>query len=100
MKRICVIGLACSLVAIPAMAQTSQKTRIQGNTEINATTNNMTAVATGQNTVAKNRVGVIQGDKKGDTRINVAAGNVVTVSGGRNKKACTNIGVIGKNECN
>jgi len=99
MKRICSIGLVFSLVAIPAMAQTSQKTRIQGNTEINATTNNMTAVATGQNTVAKNRVGVIQGDKKGDTRINVAAGNVVTVAGGRNKKACTNIGGIVSNEC-
>jgi len=72
----------------------SQKTKIQGNTEINVTTNNTTAIATGENNVAKNRIGVIQGNKKGNTKINVNAANVTTVVGGRNKKACTNIGVI------
>jgi hypothetical protein len=85
-----------------ALAQTSQRggtTRIQGNTEINASTKNMTAVAVGEGNVAKNRVGVVQGDKRGDTRVNVAAGNITTIAVGRNKKACTNIGGIVSDEC-
>lgn len=80
------------------LGQPSQ-TRIQGNTEINVSSKNMTAVATGQNTVAKNRVGVVQGDKKGNTRVNVSATNVTTVVGGRNKRACTNIGSIVNDGC-
>lgn len=91
--------IGASLISAFALAQTSQRTRIQGNTEINATTKNMTAIATGENTVAKNRVGVIQGEKRGDTRINVVTGNVTTITGGRNKKACTNIGGIVSDEC-
>lgn len=85
-----------------ATAQTSQRggtTRIQGNTEINASTKNMTAVAAGEGNVAKNRVGVVQGDKRGDIKINVAAGNITTIAVGRNKKACTNIGGIVSDEC-
>jgi hypothetical protein len=81
------------------LAQNSQRTKIQGNTEINATTNNMTAVAAGEGNVAKNRVGVVQGDQKGNTKINVAAGNVTTVAIGRNRKACTNIGGKVSDEC-
>lgn len=99
MNKSLAVALVLCFAAGSGWAQTSQRTRIQGNTEINAHTNNMTAVATGRDTVAKNRVGVIQGEKKGDTRISVAAGNVVTVAGGRNKKACTNIGGIVSNEC-
>ena len=74
-------------------------TRIQGNTEINVSTENTTAIATGENNVAKNRIGVIKGNKKGDTKINVSAANVTTVVSGRNKKACTNIGSIVSDEC-
>lgn len=77
-----------------ALAQVSQRTKIQGNTEINVSTDNTTAVAIGQNNVAKNRIGVVQGDKKGNTKINVSAGNVTTVVSGRNKKAVTNIGGV------
>lgn len=99
MSRILVAGLLMVIAAGPAAAQTSQRTHIQGNTEINATTKNMTAVASGRDTVAKNRVGVVQGDKTGNTRISVAAGNVVTIASGRGKKACTNIGGIVSNEC-
>ncbi|HJW25676.1 MAG TPA: hypothetical protein VJ576_12325 [Rhodocyclaceae bacterium] len=99
MNRTFILTMALALAAGSAWAQTSQRTRIQGNTEINANTNNMTAVATGRDTVAKNRVGVIQGDKRGDTRISVSAGNVVTIAGGRGKKACTNIGGVVSNEC-
>ncbi|MCK9388203.1 MAG: hypothetical protein M0Q22_07395 [Sulfuritalea sp.] len=92
-------GLALVAVATGAMAQRSQTTNIKGNTEITARTENTTAVAVGENNVAKNRVGVIQGNKKGDTKISVSATNVTTVVGGRNKKACTNIGAIVKDEC-
>lgn len=89
-----------ALVLSPALVQAQAKsTRIQGNTEINVNTNNTTAVATGENNVAKNRIGVIKGDKKGDTKINVNAANVTTVVSGRNKKACTNIGSIVSDEC-
>ena len=92
------VTAALALLAASVLAQTSQ-TRIKGNTEINVRTENTTAVAVGENNVAKNRVGVIQGDKKGDTKISVSATNVTTVVGGRNKKACTNIGAIVKDEC-
>ena len=94
---VCLVALG--MVSAVAEAQVSQRTKIQGNTEINVSTENTTAVATGQNNVAKNRIGVVQGDKKGDTKINVNAANVTTVVGGRNKKACTNIGGIVSDEC-
>jgi PBP1b-binding outer membrane lipoprotein LpoB len=100
MKKIVGLGLVLLFAANSVWAQTSQRTtRIQGNTEINAHTNNMTAVAAGRDTVAKNRVGVVQGDKRGDTKISVSASNVVTVVGGRGKRACTNIGGIVSDEC-
>jgi len=99
MNKFSLFILTGSLVVTSAFAQNSQRTKIQGNTEINATTNNMTAIAVGSGNVAKNRVGVIQGDKRGDTRVNVAAGNVTTIAGGRNHKACTNIGGVVSNEC-
>jgi hypothetical protein len=72
---------------------------VQGNTEINVQSNNVTAIATGENNVARNRIGVIKGDKKGDMKITVNASNVTTVVGGRNKKACTNIGGVVSDEC-
>lgn len=92
-----IAGLALVAIAAGAMAQKSQ-TNIKGNTEINVSTQNTTAVAVGENVVAKNRVGVIQGDKKGDTKISVSATNVTNVVAGRNKKACVNIGAIVKND--
>ncbi len=99
MPRMLLICLVTLLASFPAAAQNSQRTNIKGNTEINATTKNMTAVAAGEGNVAKNRVGVVQGEKRGDTKINVVAGNVTTIAVGRNKKACTNIGGIVSDEC-
>ena len=93
------LSLSLSGIGGVAWAQTSQRTRIQGNTEINATTENMTAIATGENNVAKNRVGVVQGEQRGNTRINVVTKNITTITSGRNKKACTNIGGIVSDEC-
>ncbi|MDD5176409.1 MAG: hypothetical protein PHQ05_08325 [Sterolibacterium sp.] len=97
-SRIIFISVALILTSSYASAQ-QRGTRIQGNTEINVNTENTTAIATGENNVARNRVGVIKGNKKGDTKINVNAANVTTVVGGRNKKACTNIGSIVSDEC-
>lgn len=104
LRRVLGSGLAALLAAncVAAFGQASQRggtTQIRGNTEINVRTENMTAIATGENSVAKNRVGVVQGQKKGNTKISVEAANVTTVVGGRNKKACTNIGSIVSEEC-
>lgn len=90
----------CILHASVAHAQTSQRpTQIKGNNEINVNTNNTTAIASGENNVARNRIGVIQENKSGNTKISVNAANVTTVASGRNKKACTNIGGIVSDEC-
>lgn len=95
-----------ALLALPllacfgiAFAQTSQNTRIQGKTEINVSTKNTTAIAKGEGNVARNRIGVVQGNKKGDTKITVNAADVTTAVSGRNRKACTNIGGIVSDEC-
>lgn len=102
--RFLILTVAFSIAALPvtSMAQVRQEptTRIQGNTEINVQATDVTAIATGSNNVAKNRIGVIKGDKKGDTKITVNAAKVTTVVGGRNKKACTNIGGIVSDDCN
>lgn len=92
--------LASMTTLATAQVRQGPATRIQGNTEINVQTTDVTAVATGENNVAKNRIGVIKGDKKGDTKITVNAAKVTTIVGGRNKKACTNIGGIVSDECN
>jgi len=100
MKNQWVVGIVLVLVSATAAAQTSQsRTNIKGNTEINVSTQNTTAIATGENNVARNRIGVIKGNKRGNTRITVNAGNVTTIAGGRNKKACTNIGGVVSDEC-
>lgn len=87
------------LASSSVIAQVNQRTQINGNTEINVMTNNMTAIATGEKTVAKNKVGVLEGKHRGNTRINVVTKDIITISGGRNKKACTNIGGIISDEC-
>lgn len=88
--------------ASSALSQNSQRgatTQIRGNTEINVSTKNMTAVAVGENNVVKNRVGVVQGAKQGDTKISASVGNVTNVVGGRNRKSCVNIGSVVSDEC-
>ena len=93
------LALALSVCVGTAYAQASQRTRVHGNTEIDVSTQNTTAVASGEGNVARNRIGVVQGNKKGNTKITVNAANVTTVVSGRNKKACTNIGGVVSDEC-
>lgn len=99
LKNIMLLAFALPVCIGVAHAQTSQSTRVQGNTEINVSTQDTTAVAKGENNVARNRIGVVQGGKKGNTKITVNAAKVTTVVSGRNKKACTNIGGIVSDEC-
>jgi hypothetical protein len=91
--------VALQLAAGLAYAQTSKRTSIQGNTEINVSTKNTTAVASGKNNVARNRIGVVKGKKVGNTKITVNVENVTTIVSGSNKKACTNIGGVVSDEC-
>lgn len=93
------VPLVLLLAAPVAFGQSAQRAQIKGNTEINVTANNMTAVATGSNNVAKNRVGVVQGSKTGDTKISAHVNSVTNVVGGRNRKSCVNIGSIVSEEC-
>lgn len=82
-----------------AQVSGSHRVNVQGNTDITASSRDMTAVAVGSGNVAKNRVGVINKDTKGNTRIIAATSNVTTVAIGRNRKACTNIGSIVDENC-
>lgn len=93
------LQLSCLLTFVGAMAAESTPTKITGNTTINATSTNMTAIASGSGNVAKNRVGVVTGVNKGNIKITASATNVTTISSGRNKKACTNIGSVVSDEC-
>ena len=94
-----VLVASCLCVTSGAWAQNSQRTKITGNTGINVSTDNTTAIATGTGNVAKNRIGVVQGNIQGNTHVSVNAANVTTIVGGRNKKACTNIGSIVNDDC-
>lgn len=88
--------------ATGALAQATQRgaeTQIRGNTEINVSTKNMTAVAVGEGNVARNRVGVVQGAQRGDIKISADVGNITNVVSGRNRKSCVNIGSIVNEEC-
>lgn len=93
------LAIVLQMCVSAAYAQVSQNARVQGNTEINVSTQETTAVAKGENNVARNRIGVVQGEKRGNTKITVNASKVTTSVSGRNKKACTNIGGIVSDEC-
>jgi hypothetical protein len=91
--------LVLGISTAAAQAQRSGATTIKGNTDINVSASNMTAVAAGSGNVARNRVGVIQGDKQGNTKITAHVGNVTNVAAGHNRKSCINIGSVVSNEC-
>jgi len=99
-KYICITLMSCS-ISFCAWSQSSQKvpTKIQGNIEISAHSENTTAIATGTDSVAKNKIGTVEGQHKGNTKISVSAKNVTTVSSGRDRKACTTIGGVTNENC-
>lgn len=102
MRKLLIITALSSLSAF-AFAQTSQVTtggvNIKGNTNINAAAGSQTAVATGEDNVAKNTVGAIKGGTniQGTTNINAVAGQQTAVATGKGNKAENVVGQIGGN---
>ncbi len=109
MNKRLVLGLGLTLATGVAFAQPSggvkaQSTnapnavQIQGNTKINASAKNTSAVASGKGNTAKNTVGGIKGNTQiqGNTKINASAKNTSAVAKGKGNKAENAVGVIGK----
>ncbi len=70
---------------------------IQGNTEIKAKQENVTAVAVGQGNTAKNTAGAIKGGTniQGNTKIKAEQKNATAVAVGKGNTAANEAGVIG-----
>lgn len=98
-RKVLAVTLMCLNTAVLAQVGSGHKVNVQGNTEIQASARDMTAVSVGSGNVARNRVGVINQSVKGNTKISAAAQNVSTVAIGRNRKACTNIGSVVSDDC-
>jgi hypothetical protein len=112
MKFKLLLVAAVSVASLSAFGQASQANKngamgspnakgvqIQGNTDISAATSNTSAVATGENNVAKNTAGAIKGGTQiqGNTKISGSqAGSAANVSG-KNNKSTNEAGVIGGN---
>ena len=109
-KSTLVIALASAILSSAAFGQAAQKgpsgamsspnaqgVQIQGNTNINAATQNVTAVAAGQGNEAKNTTGAIKGGTQiqGNTNINAKQTGAAAVAVGKNNKAANEAGVIG-----
>ena len=100
------VSLAVALVAASGIAAAQVKVQsttnpdavqIQGNTKINAASQNNTAVAAGVGNTAKNTTGAIKGGTQiqGNTTINAASKNNTAVAVGVGNKAQNETGVIG-----
>ena len=103
--RLLSLVLATAFVAAPAFAQQAQKStntkgvQIQGNTEISAATSNTSAVATGENNVAKNTAGEIKGGTQiqGNTKMSASQAGASANVSGKNNSSKNEAGVIGGN---
>ncbi len=114
MKKGLVLGMALAFVSGVAFAQAqggvkgpgyeskgqySDKggVQIQGNTKINASAQNTSAVASGKGNTAKNTVGGIKGNTQiqGNTKINASAKNTSAVAKGKGNTAENAVGVVG-----
>jgi hypothetical protein len=103
--------VAAAMIAAPAFAQQAQSgpqggqatskqgVQIQGNTEINASQKDASAVATGQNNVAKNTAGAIKAGTQiqGNTKIGAKQEGATANVSGKNNKATNEAGTIGGN---
>lgn len=103
MRLIHLLLASVVVVSAPAFAQTAQRSsnpdgvQIKGNTEIKADQKNVTAVAQGDGTTAKNTVGAIKGGTsiQGNTKITATQKNATAVATGKNTAATNEAGVIG-----
>ena len=103
---------AVSVASLSAFGQASQSNKngsmaspkatgvqIQGNTEISASTSNTSAVATGQDNVAKNTAGAIKGGTQiqGNTKMSASQAGASANVSGKNNSSKNEAGVIGGN---
>ena len=101
--RIITLSVASAFIATPVLAQQAQRSsnpegvQIQGNTEIKAKQENVTAVAQGEGNTAKNTAGAIKGGTQiqGNTKIKASQKNATAVAQGKNNTAANEAGVIG-----
>lgn len=75
------------------------KVQIQGNTNINAKTQNNSAIAVGEGNSAKNSTGAIRSGTqiKGNTNLNASSKNSTAVAVGKGNSAVNQAGTIGGN---
>lgn len=82
-----------------AAQQQTPSVNVQGNTNVNATAEELNATASGVNNNAENNVGVIGGGSnvniQGNTNINATVGSATATAKGVNNTAKNNVGVIG-----
>jgi len=96
-KAVAVIGIAG--VTHAGLAQT-QGGVVRGNTEINASAQNVNTIAVGSGNTAKTNIGTVKGNVRESTKITVDVKNVSNVVSGRGRKGCVNIGTKGADpEC-
>lgn len=101
--RAAVAILLSVFVAAPVFAQKSMSTnnpnavQIQGNTNIEASNKNVTAIAVGENNTAKNTTGAIKGGTQiqGNTTIKAQQKNATAIAVGKGNTAANEAGVIG-----
>ncbi|MBF0560516.1 MAG: hypothetical protein HQL37_00600 [Alphaproteobacteria bacterium] len=111
MRKILSVAVAVAAIALTgtAFAQSAGSVKsmqssnpngvqIQGNTNINASGNDINTTAVGSNNVAESNVGAIGGGTQiqGNTNINASAEHVNTTAVGTGNSAKANIGTIGK----
>jgi len=105
-----VVALASAVLSTAAFGQASQAgpkgamsspnaqgVQIQGNTNITADNKDVTAVAKGENNVAKNTTGAIKGGTQiqGNTTIKASQKGATAIAAGKNNTAANEAGVIG-----
>lgn len=108
--KVALAVLATAVVSSAAFGQASQAgprgamsspnaqgVQIQGNTNINASNQNVAAVSVGEGNEAKNTTGAIKGGTQiqGNTNINAKQQGAAAVAVGRNNTAANQAGVIG-----
>ncbi len=87
-------------VAKPAASAVQPgKVQIQGNTNINAKTQNNSAIAVGEGNSAKNSTGAIRSGTqiKGNTNLNASSKNSTAVAVGKGNTVANQAGTIGGN---
>lgn len=95
--------IASALVTVPVLAQPVMRSsnpagvQIQGNADVRAQQEDVTAVSAGQGNEAKNSAGAIAGGTQiqGNTNIKVEQKNARTVAVGKDNKATNEAGIIG-----